>query len=495
VVLGFLAFALQPLPAAEAAFRVYVTNCVDNTVVVFDTRTFSRVATFQLGNGSCPDRIVVSPDGSHVYVVTNDGAWQLSPPMRIEAQRPALSIAITPDGAYAYMSTLGSNTITVLATATNQIVATIPVAAGGQPTAIAMTPDGTFAYVTDTARDSVLVIDTALQREVTGPGYPIAVGRTPGAIAIANTPNGPRGYVTNLNSDNVSVIDITSNQVVDTVSVGTRPVDVAITPDGTGAYVTNQTDDSVSAIFTGSDQVVTTIALPGGSRPSGVAIDQDGVFVYVLNHDLNSMSVINTGSNQVVGDQIPVGNSPESVAIIPHTDLITGFRAVWHGSVSNLAGLLTTFTASVDDPSLVAFVTWDFYGDGTVVDTTSTTSAQFTYTRAGTFHPEVTVFLTDGSRASMTSTLRVQSAAEAIGTTISLVDWLELPTGETASLVSKLNAASAAVTLGDVPGACGPLQAFENEIHALVRSGRLDQASAAPRLGEADAIRVSLGCD
>jgi hypothetical protein len=31
-------------------------------------------------------------------------------------------------------------------------------------------------------------------------------------------------------------------------------------------------------------------------------------------------------------------------------------------------------------------------------------------------------------------------------------------------------------------------------VHALVQSGRLDEVSAAPRLGEAEAIRFSLGC-
>jgi hypothetical protein len=38
------------------------------------------------------------------------------------------------------------------------------------------------------------------------------------------------------------------------------------------------------------------------------------------------------------------------------------------------------------------------------------------------------------------------------------------------------------------------MQAFEDELHAFVRGGQLDEVSAAPRLDEAAAIRVSLKC-
>jgi YVTN family beta-propeller protein len=231
------------------------------------------------------------------------------------------------------------------------------------------------------------------------------------------------------------------------------------------------------------------------SHPAGIAIDQDGTFAYVSNAALDSVSVINTGSNTVVGDPIRVGRDPVAIAILRHSNFINPLTAVWKGgSVFNMQGLLTTFTAPVDNPSLVASVTWDFYGDDSVVQTTATTSTQFTYTRAGLFRPTVTVTLTDGTRASAITTMRVQSPAEAIATTVSLVNWLDLPAGATTSLVVQLDGASDAVTRGNIYAACGELHAFENEVQALVQSSRLDQSGAAPRLGEAQAIRFSLGC-
>jgi YVTN family beta-propeller protein len=70
----------------------------------------------------------------------------------------------------------------------------------------------------------VAVIDTATNTVVAT----IPVGSGP--IGVAIRPDGARVYVTNDNSDTVSVIDTTTNTVVATIPVGSGPVAVAITP-------------------------------------------------------------------------------------------------------------------------------------------------------------------------------------------------------------------------------------------------------------------------
>jgi YVTN family beta-propeller protein len=70
----------------------------------------------------------------------------------------------------------------------------------------------------------VSVIDTATNTVVAT--IPVGVG--PDGAAI--TPDGTRAYVTNDDSDTVSVIDTTTNTVVATIPVGVGPVAVAITP-------------------------------------------------------------------------------------------------------------------------------------------------------------------------------------------------------------------------------------------------------------------------
>jgi YVTN family beta-propeller protein len=100
----------------------------------------------------------------------------------------------------------------------------IPLGTNQNPFGVAITPDGTRAYVTINFPNTVSVIDTATNTVVAT--IPVGVG----PIGVAITPDGTRVYVTNDDSNTVSVIDTATNTVVETIPVGVRPVAVAITP-------------------------------------------------------------------------------------------------------------------------------------------------------------------------------------------------------------------------------------------------------------------------
>jgi YVTN family beta-propeller protein len=153
---------------------------------------------------------------------------------------PNLSTAAATASPVAYVTHNGvpsasGNTVSVIATATNTVVATVTVGSG--PQAVALTPNGAFAYVA------------------------------------------------NEGSDDVSVIATATNTVVATVAVGDSPEGVAITPDGAFVYVTNKTSNTVSVIATVTNTVVATVAIGTGVEPSGVAITPDGAFAYITNED------------------------------------------------------------------------------------------------------------------------------------------------------------------------------------------------------------------
>src|ERR1044072_2664410 len=57
-----------------------------------------------------------------------------------------------------YVTNSGNNTVSVIDTATNTVVATIPV---GSPQGIAVTPNGAFAYVANADSNTVSVISAA----------------------------------------------------------------------------------------------------------------------------------------------------------------------------------------------------------------------------------------------------------------------------------------------------------------------------------------------
>ena len=93
------------------------------------------------------------------------------------------------------------------------VTATIPV--GSEPIGVAVSPNGAYVYVTNRGDNSVSVISTA-SNTVTAT---VTVGTYPWSVAV--TPNGAYGYVTNLGGNSVSVIDTTPSFAV-SVTQGTH---------------------------------------------------------------------------------------------------------------------------------------------------------------------------------------------------------------------------------------------------------------------------------
>ena len=111
---------------------------------------------------------------------------------------------------------MDSSTVSVIATASNTVVATIPV--GKDPDWRGHHPNGKFAYVTNRISNTVFGDRHGQQH---GGGH-IPVGISPLGVAI--TPDGKFAYVANRTIvHTVSVISTASNTVVATIPVGNPP--------------------------------------------------------------------------------------------------------------------------------------------------------------------------------------------------------------------------------------------------------------------------------
>jgi len=243
------------------------------------------------------------------------------------------AVAITPDGKAAYVTNFLSNTVSVIDVASNLVVNTIPV--GANPQDLAITPDGAFAYVTNNGSNSVSVIDTASNAVATT----IGVGVNPALVAI--TPDGAHAYVTNFGSDTISVIATATNTIAATIPVGSQPQCLVITPDGKFVYAENRLSNTISVIATQSNTVVATIPVPAGSYPNGMAITPNGAFVYVSEYGTATVSVIDTASNTIV-HTIAVGSGPCGIAITPD-----GAFAYVANSGSNTVAIIDTASYNV----------------------------------------------------------------------------------------------------------------------------------------------------
>src|SRR5882724_637795 len=271
---------------AEAQCDAFVAQNASNSVWVINTLTDTAVAVIPVDFS--PFGVAITPNGAFAYVTNTGIICDLCP----VSQPPSVS---------------------VIDTATYKVVATIPV--GLYPAGVAISPNGAFAYVANFNSNSVSVIDTATNT-VTAT---VTVGTNPLGVAI--TPNGAFTYVTNYTSHSVSIISTTTNSVVATLPMGSPAWGVASTPSGAAAYVTNPGSNSVSVINTATNTVVASVAV--GCGPTSVAITPDGSFAYTSNFLTGNLSVIDTTTNMVVDTVQAAGTEPLGIAIKLRPDALT----------------------------------------------------------------------------------------------------------------------------------------------------------------------------
>jgi YVTN family beta-propeller protein len=215
----------------------------------------------------------------------------------------ALLSCVAQAAPFAYITNSGSNTVSVVDTATNAVVATVAV--GSQPFGVAVNAAGTRAYIGNRGANSVSFIDTVTNTVVAT----IVVGVDP--IGVAVNPAGTRVFVANGGSGTVSVIDAATTAVIATIPVGSQPFGLVANLGGTRVYVANRGASSVSVIDAVANAVVATI--PVGVSPTGVAMNAAGTRIYVGSDATMNVSVINAGTGAAIGS-LPVGGLPWAVA-------------------------------------------------------------------------------------------------------------------------------------------------------------------------------------
>jgi YVTN family beta-propeller protein len=152
------------------------------------------VAGYNVGNEAPPGAVFINPSNNAI----------LATPMLTEVGvNPGT--AVTPDGRFTYLTKFsidgGTGKVWVIDNATHATVTTIPMPDRSMY-GIRITPDGRFAFATNFALNQVTVISTATNQIVAN----IPVGTNPNDIAF--TPDSTKAFVTNEGNTTVSVISI-----------------------------------------------------------------------------------------------------------------------------------------------------------------------------------------------------------------------------------------------------------------------------------------------
>ncbi len=302
---------------------------------------------------------------------------------------------------FAYVSSGGSNTVTVLDLVNLRQERVIAV--GANPTGLAANPTRNEVYAVNTAGNSISVIDAETNRVAAT----IPVRRKPYFIDVDRA--GARAYVANSASNNVSVIDLAARRVVATAAVGDGPGEARISPDDRTVVVSNRVSNSVSVIdaqtfklratFDGCPQATAIVILPDASKayiacsgghqvmvlglatqppakgtqlpaepdrllamldvgrtPVHLALKPDGGELFVSNFDSDTISEIATNTSEVGGAYL-VGAHPSGGIVSDDNTLlwIANFNADTIGVYSIDDGKLINTVHVGGGPDALAF--------------------------------------------------------------------------------------------------------------------------------------------
>jgi len=283
IVAGLAAHTLFPEPVL--ANTGLVTRQTNGEIVAIDLQDGAVLDVYDTAAQSLTE-IAIAPDGTTFYV-TNGVS---------NSQGPRVEFFDTDGGLFA-----------------SAIVGEVPVE-------IAVLPDGTKAYTANWIGGSVSVVDTATQSQL----KTIPTAFLTNDVAIS--PGGNRVYAISLRASVVFVIDTESDEIVDTIQLGTSGArHMALTPDGSKAYV--NMGNVILKIDLATKVIEKRIPFDGsGGNPNNIdfdiEIDPEGTFAYA--NGASVVNVIDLALDDIVF-QVPVallGMRLDDVAVSPSNDFV-----------------------------------------------------------------------------------------------------------------------------------------------------------------------------
>jgi len=216
----------------------------------------------------------------------------------------------TRDGKEVWVTVRGENYVSVLDGKTYEEKTRITVPNG--PGMQIFSPDGAYGYVCSSFTPETVVISVATHE---------IVGRVPQVSPfcpnIAATPDGKQVWFTLKDIGETMVFDARPPfSVLKTLVTGpiTNHVNFAQNAHGTFAYVTVGGLNEVQVFRTNDFAKVATI--PVGKLPHGIWPSGDGTRVYVGLENEDSLVAIDTLSNMVIAT-VPIGQAPQAVNYVP----------------------------------------------------------------------------------------------------------------------------------------------------------------------------------
>jgi len=253
--------------------RAFAVNNLDNTISVLDTHRGQLVRTLS-----------VRPYG-------------LRPALQAIAVDTRIGRAYAAGSGFTFKSPTSAfvSTVVILDTRRAGVVKSVSLPGLVRGVAVDDRTGRVFVLVDGNAMNhgDVAVLDATtggLLRTVPVGASPVAlaVDDRAGRLLVVNQGMSTSGSLTIRGT--VSVLDARNGQLVRSVTVGQRPMDVAIDARTGRAFISNSVSDTISVIDTRGGRVLATVA--AGRQPDAMAVDEQAGHLFVTNVAANTVSML-----------------------------------------------------------------------------------------------------------------------------------------------------------------------------------------------------------
>jgi YVTN family beta-propeller protein len=264
--------------------RVYAADQTSNTVSVIDPSTNKLLGVIKLGD-PVPGAL------SALY----------------RGQLLVHGLGYAPDAKTLAVVSVGSNSVTLIDTATNKIKGVIYL--GRSPHEAFFTPDGKELWVTVRGEDYVSVIDPVQMKEIRR----IQTANGPGMTVFGT--DGRYGFVCSSFTPELAVIDAASHEIVKKLSQGSPFCpNIAVTPENDEVWITLKDAGKVQ-VFSAKPPFEQKAVLETGPITNHVnfANNSRGKFAYITVGGENAVKVFRRGATLDLVATIAVGNLPHGI--------------------------------------------------------------------------------------------------------------------------------------------------------------------------------------
>src|SRR6516225_252457 len=291
LLLGLLPCALaeqapwaRPDIAVSTRDRVYAADQTSNTVSVIDPAENKLLGVIRLGD---PVPGALSP----LY----------------KGQLLVHGLGYSPDSKTLAIVSVGSNSVTLIDTATNKVKGVVYV--GRSPHEAFFTPNGRELWVSVRGENYVSVIDPVRMKEV----QRIEVANGPGMTMFG--PDGKYAFVCSSFTPELAVIDVASHKIVKRIpQLSPFSPNIAIAPENDEVWITLKDVGKVQ-IYSAKPPFDRKAVLDTGPITNHVnfANNRNGKFAYVTIGGTNEVKAFRRGATPELVATIPVGELPHGI--------------------------------------------------------------------------------------------------------------------------------------------------------------------------------------